>query len=103
MTRPPKRRFGDGAICSVLLKFLRPSKEVDERFPNVTANQRLDDLVAVRQDIITQGRHTYPAVYFTSPTFPGLQIMTGHRFLMDGPQPVKNTWTYSCIYSPLPG
>ena len=74
MAQPPKRRFGDGATCSVLLKYLRPSKEVKERFPNLTVNQRLDDLVAVRQDIISRGRRTYPAVYFISPTFPGLQL-----------------------------
>ena len=74
MTCQLRHHFRGGATCSVLLKFLRPSKEVKERFPNVTVNQQLDDLVAVRQDIITRGRCAYLVVYFTSPTFPGLQL-----------------------------
>ena len=30
--------------------------------------------MAIHQDIINRGCRTYPAVYFTSPTFPGLEL-----------------------------
>ncbi|MBM4179814.1 MAG: hypothetical protein FJ211_10875, partial [Ignavibacteria bacterium] len=79
MPRPLVLRLGEGATCSVLLKFLRPSREVSERFPNAAPTQRLDDLVAVRFAVVTRGRSTYPAVFFTTPTFPGLQLQAAKK------------------------
>ena len=79
MAQPPKRRFGDGATCSVLLKFLRPSREVSEKFPNAVPTQRLDDLVAVCFAVVTRGRSSYPAIFFTTPTFPGIQLQAAKK------------------------
>jgi len=79
MPRPPTLRLGEGATCSVLLKFLRPSREVSEKFPNAVPTQRLDDLVAVRFAVVTRGRSSYPAIFFTSPIFPGIQLQAAKK------------------------
>jgi hypothetical protein len=81
MPRPPTLRLGEGATCSVLLKFFRPSREVSERFPNAVPTQRLHDLVAVRGffDVVTRGCSSYPAIFFTTPTFLGIQLQAAKK------------------------
>ena len=74
MPRPTTKRLGEGARCSVLLKLLRPSREVAERFPNATAQQRLDDLIATRLGRADRRGNNFEAVFFTSATFPGLEL-----------------------------
>jgi len=75
-----KLRLGEGATVSVLLSMLRPSQAVAERFPNKQARQRLDDLVAVRKDWHTRGPSTYMAVFYSSPTFPGVELHAAWRY-----------------------
>ena len=72
--RPPKARLclGEGARCSALLKFLRPSKVIAEAFVNPTKDQRLDDLIAVSRETTTRGRKTFVSIFFRSATIPGL-------------------------------
>jgi hypothetical protein len=72
-------RVGEGATCSILLKFLRPSREMSERFPNALPTQRLDDLVAVCFAVFTRGRSSYPAIFFTTPTFPGVELQAAKK------------------------
>ena len=80
MRRGSSLCIGEGARCSVLVSNLRPSKEVSERIVNAVPRQRVEDLVAVRQGIITCGGKTYEAIYFTSKTFPGLEVYASKRF-----------------------
>ena len=40
----------------------------------------MTDLVATRRGIITRGRSSYEAIYFTSPTFPNLELHAARRF-----------------------
>ena len=85
-----KLRLGEGATVSVLLSMLCPSQAVAERFPNKQARQRPDDLVAVRKDWHTRGPSTYMAVFYSSPTFPGVELHAAWRYstghvLAEGP------------------
>ena len=73
-------RLGKGARCSVLVKNLRPTREVTQCILNPAPRQRVTDLVAVRCGNITRGGLTYEAVYFTSPLFPDLELYTAKRF-----------------------
>ncbi len=59
--RPMRARLclGKGACCSVLLKFLRPSKVDDEAFVNPTMDQRLNDLIAVSREVTTGGEDVH--------------------------------------------
>ena len=80
MVRPPTLRLGEGARCSVLVKNLRPSREITERILNPLPRQRVTDLVATRRGIITRGRSTYEAIFFTSATFPDVELHAAKRY-----------------------
>ena len=67
-------RLGEGARCSVLVKNLRPTREVSQRILNPAPRQRVTDLVAVRRGNITRSGLTYEAIYFMSPIFPDLEL-----------------------------
>jgi len=79
MARGRPLRLGEGARCSVLLKYLQPSRDVASTFPNVTSTQRLDDLVAVRRAQHTRRGRSIDTVFFTSPTFPGIEMSAARK------------------------
>jgi hypothetical protein len=64
--RPPRARLclGEGARCSVLLKFLRPSKVVAETIVNPVKDQRLDDLITVSREVTTWGGRTFVSIFY---------------------------------------
>ena len=70
----PRARLclGEGARCSVLLKFLRPSKTVAEAIVNPVKDQRLDDLIAVRREVTTRGGKSFVSIFYRSDTIPGV-------------------------------
>ena len=78
----PRRTLclGEGARCSVLVKNLRPTREVSQRILNPVPRQRVTDLVVVRRGNITRGGMTYKAIYFTSPLFPDLELHAAKKF-----------------------
>jgi hypothetical protein len=80
MARGSTLRLGEGARCSVLVKNLRPTREVTQRILNPAPRQRITDLVAVRRRNITRGGVTYEAIFFTSPLFPNLELHSAKRF-----------------------
>jgi hypothetical protein len=79
MARSPTKRLGEGARCSVLVKLLRPSREVAEALPNTTAQQRLDDLIATRLDRTDRQGHNFESVFFTSASIPGVILSCARR------------------------
>lgn len=44
-----RKLCGIGAKCSVILRYLHPSKEVKDTHPNATTHTSLDDLVCIGQ------------------------------------------------------
>ena len=73
--------LGEGARCWVYLSFLRPSKTIEDHFPNQYPKQRLDDLIAIRQGVHTRTGHSFPAIWFTSETFPGAELLAAKRYV----------------------
>ncbi len=55
MVRRRSLRLGEGARCNVLVKNLRPSREIKECILNPQPKQRVTDLIVTRQAIITRG------------------------------------------------
>ena len=55
MTRRRTLRLGEGARCNVLVKNLRPSREVKERILNPQPRQRVTELIVTRRAFITRG------------------------------------------------
>ena len=66
-------------MCSVLIKFLRPSKEVAEALPNTTAQQRLEDLIATHLGRTERQGNNFESVFFTSVTIPGVILSCARR------------------------
>ena len=48
---PRKMTMGKGAKVSCLMKYLHPSKHIRDKYPNLTAQQRLEGMVVVRQEM----------------------------------------------------
>ena len=65
-----KKRLGVGARCTVLFKRLHPKDVVVAKFPNYGAQDRLDDLVVTKKEQVTRKGHSYPAIFFSSKSFP---------------------------------
>jgi len=74
MAQPQALPLGEGAVCSVLVTKLRPSQNVAEALPNAAVNQCVEDLVATCHAVITRSGRTYDRIYFTSLSFPGVEI-----------------------------
>jgi len=91
--RPPRARLclGEGARCSVLLKFLRPSKVVAEAIVNPVKDQRLDDLIAVSREVTTRGGKTFVSIFYRSDTIPGL-LHSAERWATVLEQPTGEIW-----------
>jgi len=62
--------LGEGARCSVLVKYLRPSKAVADAIMNPVAGQRLDDLIAVKREMTTRGGKNFYSIFFGAKVFP---------------------------------
>ena len=74
--------LGEGAVCSVLVNKLHLSRTVAEAIPNAAVNQRFENLVATRHAVITRLGKTYDTIYFTSPSFPGVEISAARRYVI---------------------
>ena len=68
MARGSTLRLGEGARCSVLVKNLRPTREVTQRIINPSPRQRVTDLEA------------HERIFFTSPLFPNLELHAAKKF-----------------------
>ena len=66
-----KKRIGVGAQCSVLIKRLHPQNLISEYHPNYSANERLHDVVVVRQSSVTRRGNQFIAIFVTHPSFQG--------------------------------
>ncbi len=82
MARPRALRIREGATCSVLVKRLRPSRNVAEAILNASANQRVEDLVATHHAITTRNSRSFQTIFFTSPSIPGLEISAARRYVV---------------------
>jgi hypothetical protein len=95
MAQPRALLLGEGAVCSVLVTKLRPSRTVAEALPNAAANQRVEDLVTTRHAVITRSGRTHDTINFTSPSFPGVEISAAQRYVIAmAPGHVDTMWTH---------
>ena len=56
--------LGEGARCSCLAKYIRPSKDVSEALVNPEPGRRIDDLIAISRDVTTRGGKTFVSIFF---------------------------------------
>ena len=74
----------------MLLKYLCPSRVVAEAIVNPVKDQRLDDLIAVSQEVTTRRGKTFVSIFFRSETIPGL--LHSKRWATVLEQPTSEIW-----------
>ena len=75
-----KKQIGSGAICTVLLKYLHPGKTISDKFPNRTAQQRLEGLIAQRQEMRKVKKSEQLVVVFRHAQFENVEIYCVKRW-----------------------
>ena len=75
-----KKQIGSGAICSVLLKCLNPGKTISDKFPNRTAQQHLEGLIAQRQEMRKVKKSEQLIVVFRHAQFENIEIYCVKRW-----------------------
>ena len=74
--------LGKGARCSVLVKYLRPSKAVNEAIVNPMAGQCLDDLITVKHEITMCWGKNFSPLFIGAKLSPALtSILLGNGLL----------------------
>ena len=104
MARSRALPLGEGAVCSVLVNKLRPSRTVAEALPNAAANQHVEDLVATHRAVITRSGRKCDTIYFTSPSFPGVEISAAKKFvIVMVPGHADAMWTHftPAVHAPI--
>ena len=95
MARSRALPIGEGAVCSVLVNKLRPSRTVAKALPNAAANQRVEDQVATCHAVITRSGQMYDTIYFTLLSLPGVEISAAQRHvIINVPGHSNAIWTH---------
>ena len=81
MARRKKKRNGVGAKCSVLLKRLHPRKDIQDKYPNATAQQRLSDLLVIGKATKKVTRRDQEVTMFRHSNFEGKELYIVHRWV----------------------
>ena len=85
----PKLRLGANAKCTVLIKYLHPSKLVAETIRNSSSQDRLTGAIAVIQEFKLVNRKEVLVVVLSDPRFRGKLIHAARRFVKvteEGPE-----------------
>lgn len=75
-----KLNAGVGAECSVLIKFLHPSKRVKEVLINKTAKDRLENLVAVKSETRSVYWKQQSCIVYRHDLFPNEYLHSYERY-----------------------
>ena len=67
--------LGEGARCSCLAKFVRPSKDVAAALVNPDPGRRIDDLIAVSRDVTTCGGKRFVSIFFGAALSPASSML----------------------------
>ena len=70
--KSPKLHVGVGAVASVMLKFVHPSKRIRDKHPNRLKNHKLKGVVLVEEDVkvVRRGADAIPVFVFTHANSP---------------------------------
>jgi hypothetical protein len=78
--RTPKKRIGVGAKCSVLKRFLHPSRLIQDKYINIAFHDRLSDLIAIRKEVKTIRNKDVTCIVFQHGDFPTDELYAHQRY-----------------------
>lgn len=83
-----KKNHGVGAICTVLKRFLHPGRIIKQRYPDFTVIDKLQNLVAIRQEEKRIKNKAVLCIIFRHDDFPNVEIFAPKhhvKVLEEGP------------------
>ena len=80
MPRQQKKRLGIGATCSVIKRFLHPSRTIQEKYQNITTYDRLEGLIALRKEEKTIRNRACVSIVFRHADFEGIELYCAERY-----------------------
>ncbi len=75
-----KKRAGVGATCSAPIRFVRPKRLIDAKFPTIAPQQRLTDLLALRKETRRLNGRDQLCVVYRHDSFPNEELLTHSRY-----------------------
>ncbi len=81
--------LGEGARCSCLVKFIRPSKDVAAALVNPEPGWRIDDLIAVSRDVTTHGGERFVSIFFGAALSPASSTLRSDGLGWKSKDPVR--------------
>ena len=75
-----RRTMGSGAVISVLLKMVYPSKHIRDKFPNIPDKQRLEGAAILRKEIKSINCQEQEAIVFRHDDFTDVELYATQRF-----------------------
>ena len=76
----PKLRPGVGATCSVLIRFLHPSRGVRDTILNYTSAHRLDNLLLIKEEEKLVNHKNQKCFVFRHDRFPNVELYSSKRW-----------------------
>eukprot|EP00980_Cylindrotheca_fusiformis_P024084 scaffold11524_cov91-Cylindrotheca_fusiformis.AAC.3 len=73
-------RLGVGASMTCLVRYIHPSRHIRERYVNPERGQRLENLVAIREETKLVNRREQQVIVMTHTDFPGIELYAVKRF-----------------------
>jgi hypothetical protein len=80
MPHQQKKRLGTGAICSVIKRFLHPSRTIQEKYQNIMTYDRLEGLIALRKEEKTIQNRACASIVFRHADFEGIELYCSERY-----------------------
>ena len=76
-----KKCLGVGAQCSVLTKYMHPTKFVNEKYPNRTTHSRINNLICIGEDNKLVNKKQQGVITFRHDNFEGTVIYCVRRWV----------------------
>ena len=83
------KRAGVGAKCSVIIRFVHPSREVSKVIQNSSANERLNDLLLIKEDRRNVNHRESTCYVFRHEKFESIELYAAKRLVkieVEGPE-----------------
>lgn len=80
MARSNRKTMGTGAVITVLLKMIHPSKHIRDKFPNLSDKQRLEGALVIQRELKTINRREQESIVFRHEEFDNIELYASQRF-----------------------
>ena len=69
-----KKSMGIGAVCRVMMKYLHPSQNIRDKYPNHTSSEKLGELIVIRQEVKKVNRKDQMCIVMRHDSWPNQEM-----------------------------